>query len=150
MTQSLQIAVWNANGLSRHRHEVQMFLLSHNIDVLLISDTHFTTKSYFHLPHYTIYHTNHPSGSTRGGSAVIIKNSIKHNLLNPHSQKYLQATSIALEGPSGHITISAVYLPPKHTITHSRTPLNIFLLSRTQIPGRWRLQCQMHNLGLPT
>jgi hypothetical protein len=95
-----------------------MFLLSHNIDVLLISETHFTIKSYFRLPHYTIYHTNHPSGSARGGSAIIIKNSIKHNLLNTHNRKYLQVTSTAPEGSSGHTTISAVYLPPKHTITH--------------------------------
>jgi hypothetical protein len=77
---------------------------------------HFTKTGYFRLPHYTIYHTNHPSGSAREGSAIIIKNSIKHNLLNHHNQKYLQATTIALEGPSGHITIS--FLPPKHTITH--------------------------------
>jgi exonuclease III len=118
MTHYLQIALWNANGLSRHRHEVQMFLFSHNIDVLLISETHCTTKNYFRLPHYTTYHTNHPSGYARGGSAIIIKNSIKHNLLNPYNQEYLRATSIALEGPSGHITISAVYLPPKHAITH--------------------------------
>jgi hypothetical protein len=104
--------------LSRHRHEVQMFLLSRNINALLISETHFTTKSYFLLPHYTTYHTNHPSGSAHGGSAIIIKNSIKHNLLNPHNQEYLQATSIALGCPSGLITISAVYLPPKHTITY--------------------------------
>jgi hypothetical protein len=93
MTHSLQIAVWIANGLSRHRHEVQMFHLSHNIDVLLISKTHFT-KSYFRHPNYTTYHTNHPSGSARGGSAIIIKNSIKHKLLNSNN------------------------LPPKHTITH--------------------------------
>jgi hypothetical protein len=75
-------------------------------------------KSFFRLPHYITYHTNHPVGTARGGTAILIKNSIQHHLLNPYSQDYLEATSAALEGPHDLITISAVYLPTKHTITH--------------------------------
>jgi hypothetical protein len=116
-SQSLQIALWNANGLSQHRNELQMFLHTYNIDILLISETHFTSKSFFHLPHYITYHTNHPARTARGGTAILIKNSIQHHLHNPYSQDYLQATNIALEGSHGLITISAVYLPSKHTIT---------------------------------
>jgi exonuclease III len=117
MSHYLQIAVWNSNGLSQHRNTLQMFLLTHNIDILLTSETHFTSKSFFHHPHYITYHTNHPAGTARGGAAILIENSIQHHLLHPYSQDYLKATSIALEGPHGLITISAVYLPPKHTIT---------------------------------
>ncbi|PNF20480.1 RNA-directed DNA polymerase from mobile element jockey [Cryptotermes secundus] len=95
-----------------------MFLLNHNIDILLISETHFTTKNFFRIPNYITYTTNHPAGTARGGTAIIIKCTIQHNPLNPFTQDYLQATSIALEGPNGLITISAVYLPPKYTITH--------------------------------
>jgi hypothetical protein len=95
-----------------------MFLLTHNIDILLTSETHFTSKCFFCLPHYITYHTNHPAGTARGGTAILIKNSIQHHLLNPYSQDYFQATSVALEGPHGLFTISAVYLSPKHTITH--------------------------------
>jgi hypothetical protein len=112
-----------------------MFLFSHNIDILLISETHFTTKSYFRVPHYTTYHTNHRSRSARGGSAIINKSSIKHNLLNPHSQEYLQSTSIALEGPSGHITISAVYLLLKHTITHENLSIIVSSLGHRFLAG---------------
>jgi endonuclease/exonuclease/phosphatase family metal-dependent hydrolase len=93
-----------------------MILLTHNIDIL-ITETYFTTKSFFRFPHIT-YHTNYPAGTARGGTTILIKNSIQHNLLNPYSQDYLQATSIALEYPHGFVTISAVYLPHKHTITH--------------------------------
>jgi len=30
--------------------------LSQNIEILLISEIHFTNKSYFHIPGYTLYH----------------------------------------------------------------------------------------------
>jgi hypothetical protein len=46
----LLIAVWSANGLSHHKNELQMFLLTQNIDILLISETHFTTSN---LPQIT-------------------------------------------------------------------------------------------------
>jgi hypothetical protein len=36
----------------------------HNTDIVLISEMHFTEKSYLKLPNYTVYHSNHP-GSTR-------------------------------------------------------------------------------------
>jgi hypothetical protein len=89
-----------------------MFLLTHNIDIL-ISETHFTSKSFFCIPLYITYHTNQPAGTASGGTAILIKTSIQHHLLNPYSQDYLQATSIALEGPHGLVTISAIYLPPQ-------------------------------------
>jgi exonuclease III len=46
-------AVWNANGLVQHRNELKMFLYTHDIDVLLISETHFTEKSYIRIPQHT-------------------------------------------------------------------------------------------------
>jgi DNA topoisomerase VI subunit B len=52
--------------------------------------THFrnalTDNSYLKLPKYTAYLTNHPAGIARGGTAIIIKTTIKH-----HLQDFLQA-----------------------------------------------------------
>jgi hypothetical protein len=61
---------------------------------MLISETHFTEKSYLKLPNYTVYRTNHPAGT-----AIIIKNSIKHHQLNNYSQDFLQGTSVSVEDP---------------------------------------------------
>jgi hypothetical protein len=80
MTKSLQLALWNANGLTQHIEELKMFISHHKIDVMLISETHFTDKSYLKLPKYTVYHTNHPAGTACGGTAIIIKTTIKHHL----------------------------------------------------------------------
>jgi hypothetical protein len=72
MDNPLRLA-WNANGLTQHAEELRTFVSYHNIDVMLISETHFTEKNYFILPYYSVYHTNHPVRTARGGSAIIIQ-----------------------------------------------------------------------------
>jgi hypothetical protein len=78
---------------------------------MLISETHFTERSYLKLFKYIIYHRNRPAGT-----AIIIKNSIKHHQLNNYSQDFLQAISVSVEDSVGLLTIFAVYLPTKHTV----------------------------------
>jgi hypothetical protein len=116
MAKLLQLALWNANGLTQHIEEPKMFISHHNIDVMLISETHFTGKNYLKLPKYTVYHTNHSAGTVRGGTTIIIKTTIKHHLQNNYKQHFLQATSVSVEDSDGPLSISAVYLPPKHAI----------------------------------
>jgi hypothetical protein len=113
MATFLQLALWNANGLHHHAEELETFLSLRNIDIMLISETHFTDKSHLRIPNYAVYHSNHPNGTARGGSAIIIKRSIKHRLLNSHTQDFLQATNVSVEDSTGPLTVSAVYLPPK-------------------------------------
>jgi endonuclease/exonuclease/phosphatase family metal-dependent hydrolase len=120
MAPFLQHALWNANGLHQHSEELKTFLSLLNTDIMLISETHFTDKSYLRLPNYTGYHSNHPAGTARGGSAIIIKHSIKHHQLNNHSEDFLQATSVSVEDYTGPLTVSAVYLPPKLTVKHGQ------------------------------
>jgi exonuclease III len=119
MAPFLQLALWNANGLHQHAEELKTFLSLRNIDIMLISETHFTDKTYPQLPNYTVYHSNHPAGTARGGSAIIIKRSIKHHQLN-HSEDFLQATSVSVEDYTGPLMVSAVYLPPKPTVKHEQ------------------------------
>jgi hypothetical protein len=54
--------------------------------------------------------------STRDYGCKIIKRSIKHHPLNSHTHDFLQATSLSVEDSTGPLTVSAVYLPPKHTV----------------------------------
>jgi hypothetical protein len=79
MAKFLQLALWNATSLSQHTEE-------HNINVMLNSQMHFTEKSYLKLANYTVYHTNHPVGSARGGTDIIIK-----KLHQASSSKQLQS-----------------------------------------------------------
>jgi hypothetical protein len=89
MAKFLKLAVWNASSLIQHRDGIKMFLYTLDIDVMLISLTHFTEKSYIHIAQYTLYHTNHPAGTAWRGTAIILKSSIQHHPLNPYNQAFL-------------------------------------------------------------
>jgi exonuclease III len=95
MAKFLKLVVWNANSLIQHRDELKIFLYTHDIDLMLISETHFTEKNYIHIPQNTLYHTNHPARTHRGGTAIIhvLKSSIQHHPLNPkvNNQAFLKA-----------------------------------------------------------
>jgi hypothetical protein len=83
---------------------------------MLISETHFTTRSYIKIPNYTIYVTHHPDGTAHGRTAIAIKNGIEHHLHGHYTLEHLQATSVTTEDCTGPLTIAAVYCPPKHNI----------------------------------
>lgn len=112
----LKIAIWNANGLSQHKAEVQTFLIEQNIDIMLISETHFTKQNFFNITGYSVYDTKHPDGKAHGGTAVLIKRRLKHYELQKYAKDHIQATTVSLEEWSGKFLISAVYCPPKHAI----------------------------------
>jgi hypothetical protein len=111
MARFLQLALWNANCLIKHTEDLKALISIHNINVIKISERHFTEKSYLKLPNYAVYHMNHPAGT-----AIIIINTINHHQVNNYSQDFLQATSVSVEDSVSLLTIMAVYLPPKHTV----------------------------------
>jgi hypothetical protein len=45
MAKFLQLALWNANSLTQYTEELETFISIHNIDVMLISETHFMKKA---------------------------------------------------------------------------------------------------------
>lgn len=117
MNHSLRIVTWNANGLTERRQEILTFLQIEKIDIALISETRFTAKSHFTLDKYTVYTTNHPSGNSHGGTAIIIKNNIKHHEIDKYSTDKIQATSIKVHSDKAETTMSAIYCPPRHNVT---------------------------------
>jgi exonuclease III len=74
MAKFIKIALWNANGLSQHKDEVKTFLDHSAIDILLVSETHFTDRSYFKIPHYNACFTNHQDNTAHVGSGIVIMN----------------------------------------------------------------------------
>lgn len=73
MAYSLKLALWNANGLLQHSEELKIFLRTKNLDVILISETHFNSRSYLSVPNYSLYHTIHPDDKSCGGTAILVK-----------------------------------------------------------------------------
>ena len=104
--------------MSNHKPELLAFLTDNIVDVLLVTETHFTNKSFFSIPNYKLYHTTHPDNKAHGGSAVLIKNNVKHYQEISFQNEQFQATNVIVEDWIGKLLISSVYSPPKHQIKH--------------------------------
>jgi hypothetical protein len=112
------IAAWNINGLTPNKSDVEILIKEHNLDIVLVSESHCTAASNIIIQGYNTYLTNHPDGTAHAGTAIIIKKSIKHNLMPAFQTNYLQATTISVETlTGGRMVVSAVYCPPKHKVT---------------------------------
>jgi exonuclease III len=111
MDNSLRLALWNANDLTQRAEELRTFISYHKIDDMLISETRFTERKLLQTPFCSVYHTNHPAGTARSGSAIIVKNSIQHHLHNGYSSDYSQATSVSVVDSIVPLTISAISHP---------------------------------------
>ena len=113
----LRIMTWNANGLSQRAHELDLFLKTNSIDVALISETHFSQRSFIKITGYTAYWTTHPSERARGGTAIFIKQNIVHFMQEEIREAYMQGTIVAVKFRSSVVNICAAYYPPKYKIT---------------------------------
>jgi hypothetical protein len=78
MTKVLKLAVCNASGLCHHAQEVRLFIQTLDLDILLVSETHFRERSHISIPNYTIYHAAHPDETAHDSTAVIIQQNLKH------------------------------------------------------------------------
>jgi hypothetical protein len=95
--------------LQNHKEEIKLFLKQNFIDILLISETYFTTKNYFSAPRYKLHSTNHPDSIAHGGTAILIKETIEHYELLQYEEDSILATSIKVKGLPYEITITPVY-----------------------------------------
>lgn len=117
MVLTIRIVTWNANGLLNQIPELEIFLNSEKIDICLISETHFTRLSYVKIRGYKIYHAIHPENKARGGSAVLVKESIKHHEETKIEEDIMQVATIQIQfNKNKKYNISAIYCPPRHNI----------------------------------
>lgn len=114
---TLKICFWNANGIRQHKSELAHFLIDQQIDVMLISETHLTSRSLFKIHGYTLYDTKDPRDRACGGSAILIKSRLKHHQLCNYCEDYMQATNICIDESHRNLVISAIYCPPRHQIS---------------------------------
>jgi hypothetical protein len=94
----LRIAHWNAIGLQKHREEIKLFLSQNWIDIMLMSETHFTSKASFSIPGYSLCHTNHADGKAHGGKVILIRSTITYSEQLQYANPELQATTIKVKG----------------------------------------------------
>jgi hypothetical protein len=116
MANSLCIMEWNADGLLRHQHELQVILSTENIYICLISETYFDKESFIRFKNYLTYHAIHPANTAWGRSATVIRNNIKHFEEEKSVTRDIQTTIVTIETSKQRLTISAIYCPPRYNI----------------------------------
>jgi hypothetical protein len=77
--------------------EVEVFLNTQKIDILLVPKPHFTEQNYIQIPIYTRQAINHPDGRAQAASAIIIRKDIKHHEFSECETDHIQATNISIE-----------------------------------------------------
>lgn len=98
--------------------ESTVFLHTNDIQIMLITETHFTNRNFIRIKGYSSYEANHPENKSKGGSMILIQNGITHYELEKICEKNMQATSTQMiqEG-NRSIAVSSVYCPPRFNIT---------------------------------
>lgn len=116
---SINLAIWNANGILHKSLELSHFLHRNNIDIALISETKIRDITKLNIPSYQIHRSPEKLSSNNapyGGSMILIKNNIPHTRVSIDLP--IQHTTIKL---SNNIIITSLYNPP----TNSLSPLFI-------------------------
>jgi GTP-sensing pleiotropic transcriptional regulator CodY len=97
---------WNANGLLRHQHELEVILGTENIDICLISEPHFTKESFIRFKDDLTYQTIDPANKAREVGAIIVRNKIKTFEEEKYVTRDIQATIITIETSEQRITVN--------------------------------------------
>lgn len=132
---ALRVGTWNINGLPSSKTELELLMNNNQLDVVLVSEAHCTSKSKISIKGCHIYVTNHPDGTGHAGTAVVIRKSIKHQLLPEFRTNHIQATTVAVETRCGQLNLSAVYCPPRHTISATKFTDYFATLGRKFVAG---------------
>lgn len=111
---SISVAFWNADGLPLKRHELTEFMSYHNLDIVLVNETHLKPCQNPKIRNYDFYRVDRPGNG--GGTGIYIRNSIDHYEADtPTNLSSLEANSIVVCTTNGEIRFTSVYRSPKYT-----------------------------------
>ena len=110
----LKIVAFNANGISRQRHEFSKQLQDQKIDVALLSETHLKPHERFYIPNYFFYRTDRFPGR-KGGTAVAIRKGIPHTNVDLAPLVSVEATGVYIPIGNNEVFLAAVYKSPSRT-----------------------------------
>lgn len=86
------------------------------IDIMLISETHATDRTYLNIIGFKCIFANHPSNKAFGGAAIIIKASLNFCELQPAVSDAIQVAMVDMQFMNERVIISAVYCRPRFNL----------------------------------
>ena len=132
----LKILTWNANGILAKLPTFEVFLNCHDIDICLLTETHLTSNTVFNIDNYQVYNAICPGDTARGGSSLIIKNSLDHFEFGKIESLEMQMFIIQLTSLKQKINIASIYCSPTCRLKKENfTPILIELGDRFILGG---------------
>ncbi|GFU32674.1 RNA-directed DNA polymerase from mobile element jockey [Trichonephila clavipes] len=110
-----QFFSWNANGLKRCIDELKYTIIDYNPDVIGIQETHLRPADRVSIPNYTC-HRSDCTTHRGGGTAIFVKNSIRHHAIVSTSNTFENTSVILQVGNNTKITVACIYRPPHGSI----------------------------------
>ena len=127
----IKICTFNANCIHNQKGEITQFLKNEQIDILLAQETFLKSIHKFKIPNYIVHRTDRTTGRG-GGTAILIRKSIKHTRLQETPNNTFEYTAIQLENTK--ITIISCYKKPQDKI-HIEDVENLLQLGQKVIIG---------------
>ena len=112
LTEQLTIITWNACTLTGKTDDLADTLTRQVIDIALIQETRLQPQTNFKISNYKIYKKDRQNNQG-GGTAILIKRSIKHHEINTTPQNQIETTAIQVKTKHGPINIISTYNPPQ-------------------------------------
>ncbi|GFT98255.1 probable RNA-directed DNA polymerase from transposon X-element [Trichonephila clavipes] len=106
---------WNANGLKRCIDEFKDTIIDYNPDVIGIQETHLRPADRVSIPNYTCHRSDRTT-HRGGGTAIFVKNSIRHHAIVNTSNTFENTSVILHVGNNTKITVACIYRPPHGSI----------------------------------
>ena len=115
-TNILKIVTWNANGILSKLQTFEMLLNSQDIDICLLTETHLTIKNYLNIKNYKVYNAICPGNTARGGSSIIIKDTIDHFEFGKLESTEIQMSIVQICSQKQKINVGVAYCSPTCSI----------------------------------
>lgn len=115
---SLNIAFFNANSI------IIQFLSKYNIDVLLLSHMFLKPNQSYNIANFTTYRRDR-NAVPGGGTAILIKASIRHDLINLGTFTSFEAIGVKISCNNSHACFISFYKPP-NSILNEHEFLQLF------------------------
>ena len=110
----LKIIALNVNSIvtSNRRVKLQYFIQSHELDIMILNETKLNVKHKVRFPSYCTYRNDRLTDGG-GGTAILVKNNIKHEILNTPSIRSAEASIVKLPLKGSSVSIVSFYNPKK-------------------------------------
>ncbi|KAF7282598.1 hypothetical protein GWI33_002318 [Rhynchophorus ferrugineus] len=105
---SLILMTWNANSLRGKQAELEDVMTFYHVDIVLIQETFLKPSHRLSFEHFFVYRNDRTPGRG-GGTAILVRKGVKHELLPSLSVNNFETTSIKIDIQERPFVITSLY-----------------------------------------